>query len=167
MTRDHAENKPLSWTCGYCRVEVRWMSGHGDHGLPANWSEEHRGPACLACRRQLAADAGVGDTSLDLTFQERARRRSFALLEFEVTRDPDRSNAQIASAVHTSVVAVQKARERLGAGRRFRLDGFGVGGLRAGLLSLFPLLRRGRGASERTTPTPTLMATAMSTAPIR
>jgi hypothetical protein len=91
------------------------MSGHEDHGLPANWTEEHGGPACLACRRELAADAGVGDSSVDLTFKERARRRSFALLEFEVKRDPDRSNAQIAGAVHTSVVAVQKARERLGA----------------------------------------------------
>jgi hypothetical protein len=93
---------------------VHWVSGHEkNHGLPANWAEERGGPVCLACRRELAADAAV-DTSSDLSVQERARLRSFAVLEFEVTRDPDRSNAQIASAVHTSVVAVQKARERLG-----------------------------------------------------
>jgi hypothetical protein len=106
-------SEPSRWTCGYCRVEVRWASGHEDRGLPANWTKEHQGPACLACRRELAADAAVSETP-DLNVQERARLRSFALLEFEVQRDPDRSNAQIAGAVHTSVVAVQKARERLG-----------------------------------------------------
>ncbi|MEK6250977.1 MAG: hypothetical protein AABM43_03360 [Actinomycetota bacterium] len=90
------------------------MSGHENDGLPANWAEERGGPVCLACRRELAADAAVVGTSSDLSVQERARLRSFALLEFEVTRDPTRSNAQIASAVHTSVVAVQKARDRLG-----------------------------------------------------
>jgi hypothetical protein len=111
----NAPEIPTRWTCGYCRVEVRWVGGHENRGLPANWAEERGGPVCLACRRELAADAAVADTSSDLSVQERARLRSFALLEFEVTRDPDRSNAQIASAVHTSVVAVQKARDRLGA----------------------------------------------------
>jgi hypothetical protein len=110
----NAPEIPKRWTCGYCRVEVRWVGGHENRGLPANWAEEREGPVCLACRRELAADAAVADTSSDLSVQERARLRSFALLEFEVTRDPDRSNAQIASAVHTSVVAVQKARDRLG-----------------------------------------------------
>ena len=105
---------PTRWTCGYCRVEVHWVGGHENHGLPANWAEERGGPVCLACRRELAADAAVAGTESDLSVQERARLRSFALLEFEVTRDPNRSNAQIASAVHTSVVAVQKARDRLG-----------------------------------------------------
>jgi len=51
---------------------------------------------------------------LDLSLKERARLRSSTIIEFEVRRAPDRSNSQIASAVHTSVVAVQKARERLG-----------------------------------------------------
>lgn len=105
---------PTSWKCAYCTVEVRWMSPHADRSLPVNWTKEQGGPACLACRRDLAADAGIGDSSPDLSVKERARLRSFALLEFEVSRDPDRSNAQIAGAVHTSVVAVQKARERLG-----------------------------------------------------
>jgi hypothetical protein len=103
------------WTCGYCGVEVRWMSGHEHRGLPANWSEGHQGPACLFCRRELAADAAVSESPAELSIQERARLRSAALIEFEVTRDPERSNAEIAHAVHTSVVAVQKARQRLGA----------------------------------------------------
>jgi hypothetical protein len=102
------------WKCAFCKVEIRWIGPHADRGLPANWTEEHDGPACLACRRDLAADAAVKDLS-ELSFKERAKLRSFALLEFEVKRNPDRSNAEIAGAVHTSVVAVQKARDRLGA----------------------------------------------------
>jgi hypothetical protein len=102
------------WTCGRCRVQVRWMSGHEQRELPANWADDHRGPLCLACRRELAAEAAVGNDSSQLSVNERARLRSAALIEFEVRRDPSRSNAEIAHAVHTSVVAIQKARERLG-----------------------------------------------------
>jgi hypothetical protein len=90
------------------------MDGQVDDRLPPNWTEERRGPACLACRRELAADAAIGATSWDLPVKERARLRSNALLDFEVSRDPDRSNSQIAAAVHASVVAVRKARDRLG-----------------------------------------------------
>jgi hypothetical protein len=90
------------------------MRGRENRGLPANWAEDHQGPLCLGCRRQQAAEAAVTGTQSGLSTQERARLRSFALVEFEVRRDPTRSNGQIASAVHTSVVAVQKARERLG-----------------------------------------------------
>ena len=113
----HAEpaSRPKAdWKCAFCKVEIRWAGPHRDRGLPANWSKEHGGPACLACRRDLAAEAAV-EQQTELSFKERARLRSFALLEFEVRRDPDRSNAEIAGAVHTSVVAVQKARDRIGA----------------------------------------------------
>jgi hypothetical protein len=89
------------------------MGGQVDHRLPVNWTQERRGPACLACRRELAADAAIRGASWDLSVQDRARLRSHALVEFEVMRDPERSNSQIAAALHTSVVAVQKARDRL------------------------------------------------------
>lgn len=102
------------WTCGYCRVQVRWMSGHEHRGLPANWTENQEGPACLACRRSLAGEAAVNGTP-DLSLRERTRLRASGVVEFEVNRDPTRSNAEIAHAVHTSVVAVKKARDRLGA----------------------------------------------------
>jgi hypothetical protein len=99
------------WTCGNCGVEVRWTSSHEQRGLPANWTENNQGPVCLHCQRELAADAAV--SRLDLSLQERARLRSSTIIEFEVRRAPDRSNSQIASAVHTNVLAVQKARQRL------------------------------------------------------
>jgi hypothetical protein len=45
----------------------------------------------------------------------RARLRSSTIVEFEVRRTPDRSNSEIANAVHTNVGAVLKARKKLGA----------------------------------------------------
>jgi len=87
------------------------MDSHERRGLPANWTENLRGPVCLHCRRELAADAAV--SRLDLSLKERARLRSSSVIDFEVRRAPDRSNSQIANAVHTSVGAVQKARDRL------------------------------------------------------
>lgn len=107
------EEAPQRWTCGNCGVEVRWNSSHEQRGLPANWAENHEGPVCLHCRRQLAADAAVSRSGLSL--KQRARLRASTIVEFEVRRAPDRTNSQIAGAIHTSVVAVQKARERLGA----------------------------------------------------
>jgi hypothetical protein len=82
-------------------------------GLPANWAESHHGPVCLRCRRELAADAAV--STLDLSLLDRVRLRSAAIVEFEVRRTPGRTNARIANAVHSSVTAVEKARERLAA----------------------------------------------------
>jgi hypothetical protein len=102
---------PICWTCGNCGVEVRWLSSHEQRGLPATWTENHQGPVCLHCQRELAANAAV--STLDLSLQERARLRSSTIVEFEVRRTPNRSNSHIASAVHTNVAAVQKARERL------------------------------------------------------
>lgn len=101
------------WTCGHCNLEVRWASGYERQGLPANWIEDRSGPVCLACRRELAAEAAI-DQGGPLSVQDRARLRSAAIIEFEVNRDPSRSDSEIAKAVHTSVVAIQKARKRLG-----------------------------------------------------
>jgi hypothetical protein len=106
-------NAMRRWTCGSCGVEVHWTNGHQQPGPPANWIEDHRGLVCLACRRQLAGDAAVEDKAA-ASVSDRARLRSAAVIEFEVKRDPSRTNAEIAHAVHTSVVAIQKARERLG-----------------------------------------------------
>jgi len=107
-------DQPVRWACGSCGVEVRWTGSHEQRGLPANWAEDHQGgPVCLHCRRELAGDAAVN--KLDLSLPERARLRSSTIVDFEVRRTPDRSNTQIAGAVHTSVGAVLKARKRIAA----------------------------------------------------
>jgi hypothetical protein len=102
------QSAPQRCTCVNCSVEVSWLGGAK---LPPNWIETSAGPACLHCRRELAADAAVG--AEDLNLQGRARLRASTIVEFELTRAPDRSNSEIANAVHTSIASVQKARERI------------------------------------------------------
>ena len=47
------------------------------------------------------------------TLEERAKIRTTALIEFEIDRDPDRPNGEIAKVVRCSVPAVLKARKRM------------------------------------------------------
>jgi hypothetical protein len=62
----------------------------------------------------MAAEAGFEAAPEGTSMAKRAQLRNAALLEFEVTRDPERSAGVIAKACRTSVVAVVKARKRLG-----------------------------------------------------
>lgn len=103
-----------SWTCDRCAVTIRWMDGHEPGGLPAGWGADEHGTHCLSCRRSIAAEAacvGVEGT----TREDRAKLRRQALIDFEITRAPDRPNGEIAKALSCSVPAVVKARKRLGA----------------------------------------------------
>jgi hypothetical protein len=102
-----------SWRCARCGVTARWLPGHVPQGLPAGWVEQGGIAHCLACRRALAAEAGVARAPAEPTRQARATLRAWALLEFEIERDPDRPNGVIARAVGSSVPAVIKARRRL------------------------------------------------------
>ena len=45
---------------------------------------------------------------------ERQKLRSHARIDFEVKRDPERPDNLIAKSCHTSIIAVRKARARLG-----------------------------------------------------
>ena len=99
--------------CGRCGVVSRWMPGHERRGVPAGWEKKKDACYCLACRRARAtekADAAAGDKA---TLEERAKIRTVALIEFEIDRDPDRPNGEIAKVVRCSVPAVLKARKRL------------------------------------------------------
>lgn len=98
------------WTCARCAVTISWMPGHEQTGLPSGWAKSGGQAHCLVCRRALAAEAGVADGA---TIEDRAKQRRAALLEFEIERDPERPNGEIARAVRCSVPAVLKARQRL------------------------------------------------------
>jgi hypothetical protein len=82
--------------------------------LPASWAKEEGLLYCLSCQREMAGEAGVDAISDDAPSQQREQARSQARIEFEIKRDPDRQDNQIAKACHTSVVSVRKARARLG-----------------------------------------------------
>ena len=104
---------PTSWTCARCTVTARW-AGEGAHDKPpAAWAQEGDDVYCLSCRRERAGEAGLLAAPADTPAAERVRIRSWALIEFEIGRDPERPNGQIARAVRSSVPAVAKARRRL------------------------------------------------------
>jgi hypothetical protein len=106
-----------SWRRARCGVTARWLPGRQRQGLPAGWAQQDGGTYCLACRLGLAAEAGVATAPAGTTRQARARLRAWALLEFEIERDPDRPNGEIARAAGSSVPAVIKARRRFASGR--------------------------------------------------
>jgi hypothetical protein len=107
------EAATVSWTCARCTVTASWAPNAGDGRPPTAWIEEDDEVYCLACRRERAGEAGLLAAPPDTNAQERVRLRLWALIEFEIKRDPDRPNGAIARAVRSSVPAVIKARARL------------------------------------------------------
>jgi hypothetical protein len=103
-----------SFTCHRCKMTVQWMTGHEAPAQPAHWSVEAGELHCLACRRDLAAEAGVDDLPEDTPLDKRVQAKTRARLDFEVTRDPERGDGEIAKACRSTVAGVKKARERLG-----------------------------------------------------
>jgi Flp pilus assembly secretin CpaC len=92
----------------------RWTLGLSDAELPPNWAREGDGSYyCLACRRERAIEVMLAETS-EVGAEARAKLRSAAVIEFEIKRDPERQDNQIAKACGTSTVSVRKARDRLG-----------------------------------------------------
>jgi hypothetical protein len=81
--------------------------------LPTTWAKENGELYCLACRRDMAGEAGLEEVPEDAPDQTRLKVRSQARIEFEINRDPDRQDNVIAKACGTSTVAVRKARARL------------------------------------------------------
>lgn len=102
------------WTCARCEMTIRWAPEADNPGLPSTWIDDNGVFYCLSCRRDRAGDAGVESLPEDAPPDVRHRTRSQARIDFEIQRDPNRQDNRIASACHTSTVAVRKARARLG-----------------------------------------------------
>ena len=100
-----------AWLCARCEMSITWMPGHEPTGPPAGWATDEGETYCLACRRERAAEAACTEGA---TIEDRAKLRRAALLQFEIERDPERPNGEIARAVRCSVPAVVKARNALG-----------------------------------------------------
>jgi hypothetical protein len=104
-----------NWACDRCGVRISWMTGEQTE-LPANWSSSEDGQFCLICRRDRAGEAAIESAGPDASHAVRAQLRRSAVLEFEVTRDPERSNAEIARACRATAPAIAEVRKRLGYG---------------------------------------------------
>jgi hypothetical protein len=102
-----------SWICDRCGVSIRYLPGHQPAGPPAGWSVDDGDTHCLNCRRDLAAEAAYHGADPDTSREDRAKLRAKGLIDFEIERDPERTNGEIAKSLRCSVPAVLKARRRL------------------------------------------------------
>ncbi len=100
-------------TCARCEMTTTWIPRSKKEKVPANWITKNGQGYCLACRRELAVDEALEEMGTDAP-AARAKIRSQAVVEFEIRRDPDRRDGDIARAARCSVMAVSKARKRLG-----------------------------------------------------
>ena len=107
------DEKVLERTCARCEMTTTWIQRAKNEKVPANWITKNGQAYCLACRRELAVDDALSDMGNDAP-AVRAKVRSQAVVEFEIRRDPDRRDGDIARAARCSVMAVSKARKRLG-----------------------------------------------------
>ena len=66
----------------------------------------------------MAGEAGIAHLAEDAPAEARQKGRSHARIEFEIGRDPSRPDNRIARSCRTSVIAVRKARKRMGLDQR-------------------------------------------------
>jgi hypothetical protein len=102
------------WTCSGCGVSTS-RSDEAAAPIPESWDSCAEGDFCLGCRRRRVSEAAVESAPEDCNRDKRAKLRRAALLEFEVQRDPDRTNGSIAKACRSSIAAVAAARQKLDA----------------------------------------------------
>ena len=92
----------------------RWTEGLVPK-LPPNWVRDNGLFYCLVCRRERAIDDAI-DAAGDVSTADRAKLRSSAVVDFELDRNPDRTEGEIAKAARASISAVRKARSTRRAG---------------------------------------------------
>lgn len=109
-TPTKTRSKVKEFTCGRCEVHSRWTEGLGTP-TPPNWVKVDGLYYCLVCRRERAIDDAI-ERAGDVSTADRAKLRSSAVVDFELERDPDRTEGEIAKAARASIGAVRKARKR-------------------------------------------------------
>jgi len=111
-TRVAKKSEPVQFTCARCEVTSLWTQGLGA-ATPPNWVKEKGLYYCLACRRERAMEQAVEKAGGErVSTADRAKLRSAAVVDFELARDPDRTEGEIAKAARASIGAVRKARKR-------------------------------------------------------
>ena len=106
--------QPVVWTCARCEMTLSFAPEVERPRLPTTWARQDGLLYCLACRRDKAGEEGLDGVDEDTSNEKRLQIRSQARIAFEISRDPERPDNQIAKACRTSTVAVRKARARLG-----------------------------------------------------
>jgi hypothetical protein len=109
------KTRQVQWTCARCEMTSTWTNGC-EGSAPPNWAKENGLHYCLACRRERAVEKALAKAG-DIGLEARAKVRSSAIVKFEIVRNPDRTEGEIAKAARTSIGAVRKARREVAAGR--------------------------------------------------
>lgn len=112
-TKAKTKSKPKvkEWTCARCEMTSRWTEGLGA-AAPPNWVRDNGLYYCLVCRRERAIEKAIEKAGPEVSTADRAKLRSSAVVEFELERNPDRTEGEIAKAARASISAVRKARKR-------------------------------------------------------
>jgi hypothetical protein len=103
-----------TWTCARCEMTLSFGPEVEQPRLPTTWAREDGLLYCLSCRREMAGEAGLEGIEDDTPSERRLQIRTQARIAFEINRDPERSDNQIAKSCRTSALAVRRARARLG-----------------------------------------------------
>lgn len=94
------------WTCQECRVTVSYADGAKAPKRPDGWAKKGGKWLCLRCRREEVMDqAGQG--------VEGYASRRHALIEFELLRDREATEMDIAKRASCSTAVVRKVRRSL------------------------------------------------------
>jgi hypothetical protein len=86
-----------------------WTNGLDRGSLPPHWVREGNRDYCLSCRRERAVEVALEGAG-EIGIEARAKLRSAAVVRFEIERDPERTEGEIAAAAGTSIGAVRKNR---------------------------------------------------------
>jgi hypothetical protein len=90
-----------------------WTNGLGEGSAPPHWVRDTDGRHyCLACRRERAIEIALEEAG-EVGIEARAKLRSQAVVKFEIARDPERTEGEIAKAARTSILAVRNARKAM------------------------------------------------------
>jgi predicted nucleic-acid-binding Zn-ribbon protein len=108
-----------SWTCARCGMTTSFQKGSPKRAKPEGWAKEGKEWHCLRCRRELVMEKAVEESGDE---SKAVQRR--ALTEFELIRDPEATDREIARRVKCPSGLVGPIRESLiEAGRLEAPDG--------------------------------------------
>jgi len=100
-------SKRVSWTCAGCAVDVSYPNDDSAPEQPAGWAKVGRKWLCLNCRREQAMDEAAAKSADGYV----PRRQ--ALIEFELVRDPEATEVEVAKRAQCSSATVRKVRREM------------------------------------------------------